>query len=194
MDKSVLDMIMGQLDGDKLKQLGQQAGVDEGKARQGMNAVIPVLLGAMERNAGDSQGAQSLDSALERDHDGSILDNLGDFLGNPEQGNGNGILKHVFGERRPKVEERLASRTELEQGPLAKLMEMAAPLVMGALGKQKRGGGMSLDNMGEMLSKQREASESGGGLLGVAADLLDSDGDGDILDDLGGIAGKLFGR
>ena len=195
MSNSILDMIMGQLDGDKLQQLGRQAGTDEGKAREGLNAVIPVLLGAMERNASEGQGAQSLKNALERDHDGSILDQLGSYLDNPEQGNGSGILKHVLGDRKGKVEERLASRTNLEQGPLAKLMELAAPLVMGALGqKQKQEGGFSLDNITDMLSQQREESEKGGGLLGVAADLLDSDGDGDIMDDLGGIAGKLFGR
>ena len=195
MSNSIFDMIMGQLNGDKLRQLGQQAGTDEGKAKQGMQAVIPVLLGAMERNAGDGAGAQALKSALEKDHDGSILDNLGDFLGNPEQGNGSGILKHVLGERKGKVEERLAQRSGLEQGALGKLMELAAPLVMGALGQQqKQAGGFNTDMLGELLGKQREASESGGGILGMAADMLDSDGDGDIMDDLGGIAGKLFGR
>ncbi|MCB1220729.1 MAG: DUF937 domain-containing protein [Planctomycetales bacterium] len=195
MDKSILDTIFSQLGDEQMKQLGQHAGVDEGKARQGLEAVIPVLLGAMERNASDGGGAESLKNALEKDHDGSILDQLGEYLGNPEQGKGGGILKHVLGERRSKVEERLASRTELDQGPLGKLMELAAPLVMGALGKQqKQQGGFSLDNLSEMLGKQREASESGGGLLGMAADMLDSDGDGDIMDDLGGLAGKLFGR
>lgn len=195
MEKSVLDTILSQLSDEQMQAFGQKAGVDEGKAREGLSAVVPVLLGAMERNASKGEGAQALKNALERDHDGSILDKLGDYLDNPEQGNGSGILKHVLGERRGMVEERLASRTNLEQGPLAKLLEMAAPLVMGALGqKQKQEGGFSLDNITDILSQQREESEKGGGLLGVAADLLDSDGDGDIMDDLGGIAGKLFGR
>ena len=53
MSNSILDLVMGQLDGGALKQLGQQAGVDEKQAATGLKAAVPLLLGAMERNAAD---------------------------------------------------------------------------------------------------------------------------------------------
>jgi len=195
MDKSILDMIMGQLDGDKLGKLATQAGINEVQTQEGLRAIIPVLLSAMAHNADESQGAQSMNAALERDHDGSILDRLDEYLGNPAAGEGDAILGHVLGDRRSKVEQRLASRTSLDQGALGKLLALAAPLVMGALGhKQKQEGGLNPDMLGDWLGQQREASESAGGIFGFAEDLLDTDRDGDIMDDLGGVAGNLFGR
>lgn len=194
MANSILDMIMGPLEAEGLSKLGQHAGIDETQAKQGFSAAIPLLLGAMERNARDTDGAEALQGALQRDHDGSILENIGDFLGNPEQGNGAGILKHVLGDKRSGVEETLAKMTNLSAGPMGKLLEMAAPLVMGALGRQHREGGVGVNDLGQYLGRQREASESEVGVLGLITNLLDADKDGSVLDDLTGLAGKLFGR
>jgi len=194
MGNSILEMIMGQLGGDQLKKLGQQAGTDENQAKQGLSAAVPLLLGAMERNAGDGDGAESLKGALERDHDGSILDNVGGFLDAPEQGKGAGILKHVLGDKRTGVEEKLAEKTGLDSGPMAKLLEMAAPLVMGALGRRQREAGVGMEQLSQFLGGQREESESSAGMLGMVSGLLDSDKDGDVMDDIAGLAGKLFGK
>ena len=195
MANSIIEMIMGQLGGDTLAQLGAKTGLNESEARTGVQAAVPVLLGAMERNAGDEAGAQALKGALERDHDGSILDNIGGFLGGGDAaGNGAGILKHILGDRRPAVEQQLSKQTGLGTGPLGKLLELVAPLVMGALGKLQSGTGLDIGQLSGFLGGQREQSEQSAGLLGIASSLLDADKDGDVLDDLGGIAGKLFGR
>ncbi|MBN2081977.1 DUF937 domain-containing protein [bacterium] len=194
MGNSILEMIMGRLGGDALRKLGQQAGTDEAEAQQGLSAAVPLLLGAMERNAGDTDGAASLTGALERDHDGSILDNVGGFLDAPEQGNGAGILQHVLGDKRTGVEEKLAEKTGLASGSLGKLLEMAAPLVMGALGRRQREGGIGMEQLSQFLGGQREESESSAGLLGMVSGLLDADKDGDVLDDIAGLTGKLFGK
>ena len=193
MSNSILEMIMGQLDGNALRQLGQRAGVDEGQAKTGLKAAVPLLLGAMERNAADGQGAQALQGALERDHDGSILDNIGGFLNNPEGANGNGILKHVLGGKRGAVESKVAAQTGIDGQSMGKLLEMAAPLVMGALGRRKSADGLDLGQLSGFLGHQREDSEQQSGILGMVTGFLDADKDGDVMDDLAGMAGKLFG-
>jgi len=194
MSDSILGMIMGQLGGDRLKQLGQQAGADEEQAKQGLGAAVPLLLGAMSRNASDTDGAESLKGALERDHDGSILDNVQGLLGNPEQANGAGILKHVLGGKRAGVEQQLGDHTGMGSASFGKLLEMAAPLVMGALGKQQRSLGLGSNQLSGFLDGEREQSESTGGFLGLVSNLLDADKDGSVVDDLAGMAGKLFGK
>lgn len=194
MSNSILDMIMGQLGGDALSKLGQHAGTDDAQAKQGLSAAIPLLLGAMERNARSTGGAEALQSALQRDHDGSILENIGGYLGNPQQANGAGILQHVLGDKRTGVEETLGKMTNLGAGPMGKLLEMAAPLVMGALGRQQREDGVGVNDLGQYLGGQRKASEAGAGILGMITNLLDADKDGSVLDDLTGLAGKLLGR
>ncbi|MFW6040185.1 MAG: DUF937 domain-containing protein [Gemmatimonadota bacterium] len=61
------------------------------QTERGVAAAIPVLLGGLARNANASpDGAESLNHALERDHDGSVLDNLGDLLGAAESAFGAG--------------------------------------------------------------------------------------------------------
>ena len=60
-----------------------------------------MLLGGLARNAQSPEGAQSLASALERDHDGSLLDGLGVLLGGSGGSSGGeglgGLLSGMMG-------------------------------------------------------------------------------------------------
>ena len=103
-----------------------------------MAAVVPTLLSALARNTTAEQGATGLLSALDRDHDGSILDDIGSFLSNPGSINGGGIVKHVLGSDQTQVEEGLASKLGVNVGSIAKLLPIIAPMVMAFLGRQKR--------------------------------------------------------
>ena len=75
---------------------------------------LPILLAALNRNASNPAGAAALHGALERDHDGSILDNLGGFLGNAQAGPGAGILKHVLGERQESTAQAVGAASGLD--------------------------------------------------------------------------------
>ncbi len=61
--------------------IAQQIGADRQTTQQAISAAVPLLVGAMARNAQSPQGAQALTTALEKDHDGSLLDQLGGLLG-----------------------------------------------------------------------------------------------------------------
>jgi hypothetical protein len=85
-------------------QISRRIGADPQKTQAAVHTAIPALLAALGQNA-TSGGGAALKGALERDHDGSILDNLGDYLGgtanlNPRATNGAGItwLKPCSGE------------------------------------------------------------------------------------------------
>ena len=134
---SILDMLAGQLGGDTMKQISRHIGADEKSTGAATDAALQALLGAVSRNAATPQGAESLHRALEKDHDGSILDNLGALVGGQAQGraaDGNGILKHLLGNKRSRVETGLSQSTGLDGQSMGKLMAMLAPMVMGALG------------------------------------------------------------
>lgn len=81
--------------------------------------------------------ASGLLGALDRDHDGSILDDVAGFIGNNDNSAGDGILKHVLGDNRNTVENGLSAKTGLNSSQIGQLLKMAAPLIMGYLGKQK---------------------------------------------------------
>ena len=194
---SLLEMLAGQLGGDTTAQISRQLGSDQAATGKAISAALPVLMGALARNASQKQGAESLAGALARDHDGSILDNLSGFLQKPETGAGEGILGHVLGSKRVAVEQQLGQQTGLDAGSIGKLLPILAPIVMGALGRAKRQSNLDTGGLSSMLAGERKVAESAGSLGGLAA-LLDADRDGDITDDVAkagmGLLGKLLRR
>ena len=181
-----------------MQQIGRNLGTDQQQTGQATSAALTTLLGALSRNASDSNGASALNSALERDHDGSLLDNLGGFLQSADTTDGGNILKHVLGGKQQKVERSLGTATGLGQDKMGDLMKMLAPVVLGALGQQKRQQGLDAGGLAQQLGRDRQQLEQQSPVGGVLAGLLDGDGDGDVdAQDLikqgGSLLGKLFG-
>jgi len=196
----ILEVLTGQLGGDALGQISRQLGTDEKTAGNATAAGVTALIGALSRNAGKADGAAQLDNALAKDHDGSVLDNLTGFLGNPDTGTGQGILRHVLGGQQRQVESGLSQATGLDSAGAGKLLAMLAPVVMGALGKAKQQGKLDSSGVSSLLGEQRaEISRRDPQAMGMLDRLLDADGDGDF--DIGdaakhgmGLLGKLFNK
>jgi hypothetical protein len=194
-----MDLVMGQLSGAPTKRISGKLGADEGAVGNAIGMALPMLLGALSKNASNDEGARSLDGALERDHDGSVLDNLAGFLGQPEQGPGDGILRHVLGEKRPAVEQGLSKSTGLDAGTIGQLLITLAPVVLGAIGKAKREKQMDASGLSQFLAGERqEIEQKAPDALGLIGSLLDADGDGQIeaheVAQKAGLLGKLFGK
>ena len=210
----LLNILNSDLGKKMISGISKESGASSANTSRLLSMAMPLLMDAMKSNSSSSQGAQGLFNALANKHDGSILDNLdGFFKGGVDPAmmkDGQGILKNVLGSKQPGLENALSKKTGMDKAQIMKMVAMAAPLVMGYLGRQKRKQGVQNANqMGDML----------GGLLGglggskgnaAAGSLingfLDADGDGDIMDDvanmlasggakkggLGGLLGNLF--
>jgi len=98
----LISSILSQFDDNSLQTISKQAGATPEQAKSALGDAIPILMNALARNNSSAVGAESLRNAIARDHDGSLLDNLGDFLNNPAMANGAGILKHVLGGKKTK--------------------------------------------------------------------------------------------
>ena len=195
---SLLEMLTSQLgSGPALGQLSQQLGADERSPQSALGAALPMLLGALARNSSRAGGAESLDRALGK-HDGGILDNLTGFLGAPDVDDGNGILGHMLGDRRASVEAGVGNAAGIDPGMITKLLPILAPIVMGALGRQKRQQDLDVGGLTNFLGAERKQIEASGPDLGMLGQLLDQDGDGSVADDVvklgGGLLGRLFGK
>jgi len=195
MSGSILDLVTQALGSGGTRQMAQQLGIDEGTASSAIGGAIPVLMGALARNAASGQGAGALASALDRDHDGSILDDLGGFLGGGgAESAGARILKHVLGGKQPAVEQGIGAASGLDLAKAGALLKMLAPIVMGALGKAQRTQGLNPGNLGAVLGQEQQRMErKQPGLGGMLTSLLDQDGDGSAMDDLAKIGGNLLG-
>lgn len=199
MSSTLLESLGPLLEGGATQQVSHQLGIDEAQAGTAIQAAVPLILGALQRQTANPGGLDSLAGALDRDHDGSVLDDAGAFLGRGAAvAAGTKILGHVLGGRKERAAVSLGKSTGLDAAQAMQLLAMLAPLVMGALGRAKRqgpaGGGGLADILGGATRQMDQRSPGLGGTLGR---ILDADGDGSPVDDLARMAGNLgalFGK
>lgn len=187
---SLLDGLMEQLGGGGIEQISSKLGVDSGTGNNAIAAALPAILAGLARNAQKPGGAEALKAAIAKDHDGSVLDDVPGYLETADPSQGGKILGHVFGEQKPAVEAQVSQLSGLPGGG-GQLMEMLAPLVMGALGKQA--GGLDASQLSKLLGSQ----DLSGLLQGGLGDMLGGMMSGNSSKGAGGIfgaLGKMFGR
>jgi len=188
---SLLDMLQQRLGGEAVNQISNKLGTDPASTRTAIAAALPMLVGALARNAQDPGKAGALANALGR-HDGSVLDDVAGYLGRGDTGDGDGILGHVLGGKKETVQTGLGQAAGLDPAKAGTLLAMLAPLVMGALGKAQREKGLDTGGLAGMLgSEQQRATDAAPGVMGMLTSFLDRDHDGSVLDDIGGMLGKL---
>lgn len=188
----ISQMITQQLSGAASNQIATRLGISPSTANMAVQVAVPLILAALARNASQPQGAEELHQAVATDHDGRILDNLMGYLGNPQSANGAGILGHVLGPQRPAVENNLASATGLDPGAAGNLMEIVAPLVMGAVGREQQQNGLDSNGLAQYLGQQQQQQAANPDMMGMLSSMLDSNKDGSMTDDLARIAGNFF--
>jgi hypothetical protein len=194
-----LEDLLGQQQGNQaVEQISQQVGAQPSLVNSAIQMALPAILSGLANNAATPQGAQSLDNALQRDHDGSVLDNLGG-LGSlifgqqaqpeppPRQMDAGGILGHILGGSQGQVAQQISNQSGLNIGQVAQILMFLAPIVMGYLGKQKQQQGLDADSLSNWLGGQQQQIQQSpqGGFL---ERMLDRDGDGSSMDDIASMA------
>lgn len=209
----LMDLLNSDLGKQIISGVGQQAGTSESETSSVLASALPTLLGAMQNNASTPEGADGLLGALlGGKHDGSLLENLGGFLGGGDFSDGGKILGHVLGGNQANVENNLSQSTGVSSDKIGMILKIAAPIIMAYLAKQTKNNGVSSGtDLGGLLGgllgggQQQDAApaQSGGG--NILTSMLDQDGDGQLgLGDavsaatkkggLGGFLGSLFGK
>ncbi len=194
-------MLQEQMSPQLIAQLAGQIGGSEQQTANATQGIMSTLIGAMSRNASTQEGASGLFNALQNDHDGSLLDNLSDFI-NPEKpnpvsertSNGLGILQHLFGDRTQNISNNIGQQSGLGGQNTLALMAKLAPIVMAMLGKQQRQQNMNINDIAGLLNNnQQRMRQQDSGMSGFMQ-LLDLDGDGSPIDDAMNLIGKFFSK
>ncbi len=191
-----LEALLGLLQGQDIGNLASQVGGNEGEVKNGVMAALPAMLAALGKNAGTEKGAEELNNALEKKHDGSILDNLSGYLSNPDLKDGAGILNHLFGNQTSNVANAVSQSSGLDTNGSMKMLQMLAPILMGILGQQKKQNNLDAKGLGNLTSMLASnfGSEAGtSGIMETVTNLLDANKDGNVVDDIMGMVGKFFG-
>ncbi len=146
---NVLELLKGQMGNMVVEKAAQYLGEDAGAAGKAMSAILPSVLGGVMNQATNISGATNLLNMLSNGgHDGSIFSNLGSLLGggSATQGlvnAGSGIVKGLFGDKVGSIVDFIAKFAGVKSSSASSLLGMAAPLVMGMIGKQSAGLGAS---------------------------------------------------
>jgi hypothetical protein len=194
---NVIELLQGQLDDNLINQLTKHIGAESPEQTEAAaSGIISTLVAGL--NAARPGGANALVSALDRDHDGSLLDDVAGFLlgnrqaQNPNTLNGAGILNHVLGGNQNNVANVLGRATGLDSSQIIKLMMALAPMVLGALGKMRSKQGVGVEGIGDILSGSVKSQVNQKQEMGLLGRLLDADGDGSVMDDIANLGMKFF--
>ncbi|MFD3704127.1 DUF937 domain-containing protein [Nocardia sp. NPDC058658] len=179
-------------------QIADQLGVDQATATTAVQAALPTLLGGLQANATEPQGAAALLGAL--DNHGGLVEGKGAVdLGQVDVGDGEKIVDNVFGTEKNTVISALGAGGGTGGNDLiAKLLPILAPIVLAYLAKQLTGGGAapqqqqapaSNGGLGDLLGGLLGGSSNTGGLGGVIGEALSKNAGGALGSVLGGLLG-----
>jgi hypothetical protein len=189
--------------------IARELGVSESQAARGSAALLPAILGGFKKQAQTRPGGlEGLGGLLGQLGGGGLLDNV--LSPQPtDVSRGDDVLGQIFGSRDVSrtVAQNAAAQTGLDPSLLKKMLPLLAMLVAGYMAKQRgagaaappAGGGGLGDLLGGMLGGGPGSAGPGGaggrvpgaGAGGLGS-MLDMDGNGNPLDDILRMAGKVL--
>jgi hypothetical protein len=200
-------------------QVAQQLGVNEQVAEAGAAALLPAILGGFKKTTqAQPGGLEGLGGLLGQLGGGGLFDSVVSPEPTPVE-KGNEVLGQIFGSKEVSrtVADHASGQTGIDPSLLKKMLPILAMLVAGYIAKQSGGaeggglggliggmlggggqasgggglGGMLGNVLGGALGGGQQAAPAGGGMGGLGS-LLDMNGDGNPLDDIIGMAGKMM--
>lgn len=191
-----MEEILGLLNTSQGQQLisgaSSKLGLNEGQVQGLLSMALPTLISGLNNNTNQSGGADSLMRALNQ-HDGSILDNVTGFLNQSNFSDGSKIVGHILGSSQNNVENALSKSSGIDAGSIGQLLSMAAPVLMGALGKETKQQGLDSSGLSSMLTQVVSgAQQSNNSEMSMIERLLDQNNDGSVIDDVASMGMSLF--
>lgn len=176
----LLSMLLNQGEGGALRQLAGNFGLNEEQAASAVTNLLPALGQGLARNASTSGGIEALMGALSSGGHQRYLEDPSTLGHEDTTRDGNSILGHILGSKEVsrQVAQQAASQTGIGADVLKKMLPVVAAMTMGALSRQTGSTGA--------------AAPAGGGLMGMLGQFLDTDRNGSIVDNVLGMASKLF--
>lgn len=216
---SLLDLITGSTGNQVAEQAENKFGISKNQIIALLVVAAPLVISYLKKKSENADEADKLNAALDKDHDGSILNNPAQALDRGQEGDS--ILSHIFGGEKANVENQLSQNTGISMDKIGPILAILAPVIMGYIGQQKQannvtsGGGLG-DLLGGILgnsSQEAQASSnplsdilgsvlggatqsSGGGLGDILGSVLGGGGNQQQSQQggLGGLLGGLFGK
>ncbi|WP_292010554.1 DUF937 domain-containing protein [Chryseobacterium sp.] len=154
---SLIDLLTGNTGNQVAEQAESKFGISKNQIIALLAVATPLIISYLRNKSQDAKEAEALNQALDKDHDGSILNNPSQL--EARQAEGGSILDHIFGGQKQTVENQLSQNTGISIDKIGPVLAMLAPVIMGYIGKEKQQNNVSAGGLGDLL----------GGILGNAS-------------------------
>lgn len=185
-----LTNLLGTLTGnDAVEAIAKNLKIESKQVSSVITNALPMLLGAMQKNASTESGANALAKAF-GDHAGNAGNILSNLAGS-DLTDGNKILGHIFGGNLSSVLNGISQKTGVVSNAVGGILASIAPSLLALLGKGQQSNGINAAGLAGMLGTMLGGSKGGlGNIFGAAMQDKDGDGKPDILGGLGSLFGK----
>lgn len=157
----LLGLVKDQLTASAVSQIGGFLGEDTNKVTSGLSAALPAILGGFLQKGSTTQGAGDLLNLIKGDTQSEgFLSNLGGLLSGGNTSGilsaGSGILSSLFGDKVGALASLIGNVSGLSSKSSSSLLGLAAPLLMGVLGKQVKSQGLGVSGLANLLMSQKD--------------------------------------
>lgn len=175
---SLIDLLTGSTSNQVAEQAENKFGISRNQIIALLAVAAPLVISYLRNKSQDAKEAEALNNALDKDHDGSILDDASQA--EARQAEGGSILDHVFGGQKSTVENQLSQNTGISIDKIGPILAMLAPVIMGYIGKEKQQNNVGAGGLGDLL----------GGILGNASNQAQTQQSNPLNDILGSVLGN----
>lgn len=199
---NITDLLKWQLSDDIISQIGKESGIDNpDEAKSAADGIINLMLTSLSKNTSSNSGLDSLINALDRDHNGGILDDmLGMVLGTSKRAknsktlDGDGILSNLLGGRNLLILGALATALKIKPNNLLKMATRIAPIVLAVLGRARKTNNLNPKQLTDFIKSGLDQKDDPDQKKkrGLLEKLIDSNDDGSVVDDLGKMGWNMF--
>ncbi|WP_418121764.1 DUF937 domain-containing protein [Chryseobacterium sp. PTM-20240506] len=174
---SLIDLLTGNTSNQVAVQAENKFGISKNQIIALLAVAAPLIISYLRNKSQDSKEAEALNNALDKDHNGSILDDASQV--EARQAEGGSILSHIFGNDKQNVENQLSQNTGISIDKIGPVLAMLAPVIMGYIGKEKQQNNVGAGGLGDLL----------GGILGNASNQAQAQQSTPLNDILGSVLG-----
>ncbi|MBK6390205.1 MAG: DUF937 domain-containing protein [Saprospiraceae bacterium] len=164
---NLLEMLQSQIGGELASQASKFLGESESNTSKAVGSILPTLLGSLAGKGSSESGARGiLDFIKTNNIDGSILSNLGGLFSGGQGTDsllnaGGGILKFLVGDKLGSIVDVISNVAGVKTGSSSSLLKMAAPLLMGFVGKYIKEKSIDALGLKNLLGGQRDFISKG---------------------------------
>lgn len=176
MSINLLDLVKDQVTGQLAKQASSFLGESESNITTALGSMMPALLGSVIQKSSTPSGAQGIMDIIGKLDLGS-LSNIANLFGggassvNGLLNTGSGIVEALLGNKTNGMVDVISNLSGMKGSSVSTLVKLAAPFLMGLIGKQVQGKGLSA--LTDLIMGQKSAVSAAlpaglGSLMGFA--------------------------